>query len=42
VIALVGMSRYHQNYSLSELHKALRDRGIAVGERTVLNLSFMV
>ncbi len=38
VIALVGMLRYRHHSSLTELHQALRDRGIALGERTVLNL----
>jgi len=38
VIALVGMLRYRQHYSLAELHQALRDRGLPIGERTVLNL----
>jgi Transposase, Mutator family len=38
VIALVGMLRYRHHHSLAELHQALRDRGIAIGERTVLNL----
>ncbi len=36
VIALVGMLRYRHHYSLVELHQALRDRGLAIGERTVL------
>ncbi len=38
VIALVGMLRYRHHHSLAELHQALRGRGIAIGERTVLNL----
>lgn len=38
VIALVGMLRYRQHHSLAELHQALCDRGISIGERTVLNL----
>jgi hypothetical protein len=38
VIALVGMLRYRHHHSLAELHQALRDRGITIGERTVLNL----
>jgi hypothetical protein len=38
VIALVGVLRYHHHYSLAELHRALRDGGIPIGERTVLNL----
>ena len=36
MITLVGMLRYR--LSLAELHQALRDRGISIGERTVLNL----
>ncbi len=32
------MLRYRQHYSLAELHQALRDRGLSIGERTVLNL----
>src|SRR5260370_11581013 len=38
VIALVGMLRYRHHHSLAELHQALLDRGILIGERTVLNL----
>jgi hypothetical protein len=38
VIALVGMLRYRHHYSLAELHLALRNRGLSIGERTVLNL----
>ncbi|GHO90043.1 hypothetical protein KSF_000910 [Reticulibacter mediterranei] len=38
VIALVGMLRYRHHHSLAELHQALRDRGMILGERTVLNL----
>jgi hypothetical protein len=38
VIALVGMLRYRHHHSLAELHQAVCDRGIAIGERTVLNL----
>lgn len=38
VIALVGMLRYRHHHSLAELHQALHDRGIPIGERTVLNL----
>jgi len=38
VIVLVGMLRYRHHHSLAELHQALRDRGISIGERTVLNL----
>jgi len=32
------MLRYRHHHSLAELHQALRGRGIAIGERTVLNL----
>jgi hypothetical protein len=42
VIALVGMLRYRHHHSLAELHRALLDRGIAIGERTVLNPPFAV
>jgi hypothetical protein len=38
VIVLVGMLRYRHHRCLAELHQALRDRGIPIGERTVLNL----
>lgn len=38
VIALAGMLRYRQHHGLAELHQALCDRGISIGERTVLNL----
>lgn len=38
VIALVGMLRYRYHHSLAELHRALRDRKLSIGERTVLNL----
>ncbi|GHO72213.1 hypothetical protein KSC_111050 [Ktedonobacter sp. SOSP1-52] len=38
MIALIGMLRYRYHHSLAELHLALCDRGIAIGERTVLNL----
>jgi hypothetical protein len=38
VIALVGTLRYRHHHSLAELHQALRDRGMVIGERTVLNL----
>lgn len=34
VIALVGMLRYRHHHSLAELHQALRDRGLCIGERT--------
>lgn len=38
VIALIGMLRYRHHHSLAELHQALRDCGMVIGERTVLNL----
>lgn len=38
MIALTGMLRYRHHHSLAELHQALCDRGIVIGERTVLNL----
>jgi hypothetical protein len=36
VFALVGMLRYRHHHSLAELHQALSDWGIAIGERTVV------
>ena len=38
VIALVDMLGYRQHHSLAQLHQALRECGISIGERTVLNL----
>jgi len=38
VIALVGFLRYRRHQSLSEIHSSLHERGLAIGERTVLNL----
>jgi hypothetical protein len=38
VIALVGFLRYRRHQSLSEIHRNLHERGLAIGERTVLNL----
>ena len=38
VITLVGLVRYRHHHSLAELHRVLRDRGLSIGERTVLNL----
>jgi MULE transposase domain len=38
VIALVGFLRYRRHQSLSEIHRCLHERGLAIGERTVLNL----
>ena len=38
VIALVGALRYREHRSVPEIHRALRERGVAVCERTVANL----
>src|SRR5260221_10623722 len=38
VIALVGFLRYRRHQSLPEIHHSLQDRGLPIGERTVLNL----
>jgi hypothetical protein len=38
VIALVGFLRYRRHQSLAEIHQSLHERGVAIGERTVLNL----
>jgi transposase-like protein len=38
VIALVGTLRYRQHQSVPEIHRALRERGVAICERTVTNL----
>ena len=38
VIALVGALRYREHRSVPEIHRALRERGVAVAERTVTNL----
>jgi len=38
VIALVGALRYREHRSVPEIHCALRERGVAVCERTVTNL----
>ena len=38
VIALVGALRHRAHQSVPEIHRALRDRGVAVCERTVTNL----
>lgn len=38
MIALVGMLRYRHHHSLAEQHQVLHDRGITIGERTLLNL----
>src|SRR5260370_5804037 len=38
VIALVGFLRYRRHQSLAEIHHSLHERGLSIGERTVLNL----
>ena len=38
VVALVGALRHREHRSVPEIHRALRDRGVAVCERTVTNL----
>ncbi|GHO72036.1 hypothetical protein KSC_109280 [Ktedonobacter sp. SOSP1-52] len=38
VIALVGFLRYQRHQSLPEIHRSLHERGLPIGERTVLNL----
>jgi hypothetical protein len=38
VIALVGFLRYRHHQSLAEIHQSLKAQGLAIGERTVLNL----
>ena len=38
VIALVGVLRYQRHQSLTEIHHSLHERGLSIGERTVLNL----
>ncbi len=38
VIAFVGACRYREHRSIPEIHRALRDRDVAVCERTVTNL----
>jgi hypothetical protein len=38
VIALVGTLRYASHRSIPEIHQALRDRGVAIAERTVTHL----
>ena len=38
VIALVGALRYREHQSVPEIHRALRERGVAIAERTVTNL----
>ena len=38
VIALVGALRYRRHQSVPEIHRALRERGVVICERTVTNL----
>jgi hypothetical protein len=38
VIALVGFLRYRRHQTLAEIHQSLHERGLSIGERTVLNL----
>jgi hypothetical protein len=38
VVALVGALRYSQHRSVPEIHRALRERGVDVAERTVTHL----
>ena len=38
VIALVGALHYREHRSVPEIHVALRERGVAIGERSVTNL----
>lgn len=38
VVALVGALRHAEHRSVPEIHRALRDRGLALAERTVTNL----
>jgi hypothetical protein len=38
VIALVGLLRYQRHQCLAEIHQSLQERGLSIGERTVLNL----
>ena len=38
IIALIGALRYHQQRSVAEIHQALRERSIAIAERTVTHL----
>jgi hypothetical protein len=40
VIALVGALRYGEHRSVPEIHQALRDRGVAIAERSVTNLLY--
>ncbi len=38
VIALVGTLRYREHRSVPEIHRSLRERGVAIAERTVTHL----
>ena len=38
VIALIGAWRYRQHRSVPEIHRGLRERGVAIAERTVTHL----
>src|ERR671926_1106983 len=38
VIALVGAWRYREHRSVPEIHRGLRERGVAIAERTVTHL----
>src|SRR4051794_41166337 len=38
VIALVGALRYRGHQSVPEIHRGLRERGVAIAERTVTHL----
>ena len=38
VIALIGALRYREHRSVPEIHRRLRERGLAIAERTVTNL----
>jgi hypothetical protein len=38
VIALVGALRYREDRSVPEIHRSLRERGVAIAERTVTHL----
>src|SRR5919197_457021 len=38
LIALVGAWRYREHRSVPEIHRGLRERGVAIAERTVTHL----
>ena len=38
VIALIGALRYREHQSVPEIHRGLRERGVAIAERTVTHL----